>query len=70
MKESPANHKIRKLYIGTQTRHAPDAKAVPAIEPVRRIQCAGVRTQVVSAGTTIRRSGPVEQVGSSVPVLI
>ena len=48
-----------------RTFHAPDAKAAPAIAPVCRIQCAGVRAQVVSEGTTIRRSGPVEQVGSS-----
>ena len=52
------------------TNHAPDARAVIAIAPVDRIQSTGVRVQVVSVGTTTRRSGPVVQAGSSVPVLI
>ena len=52
------------------THHAPDAKAVRTIVVVRRIQLTGARDQVVSVGTTTRRSGPVVQAGSSVPVLI
>ena len=59
-------HKRNAVKLG----HAPDAKAVRAIEVVRRIQFTGVRVQVVSVGTTTRRSGPVEQVGSSAPALI
>ena len=51
------------------TRHAPDAIAVRTIVVVRRIQFTGVSVQVVSVGTTTRRSGPVEQDGSSVVVI-
>ena len=56
-------------FAGDLTGHAPDAKAVPAIVPVCRIQFAGVRVQVVSVRAIIRRSGPVVQFSGSVVVI-
>ena len=58
------------VFAGDLTGHATDAKAARATAPIRRVQCTGVRVQVVSVRAIIRRSRPVEQVGSSVPVLI
>ena len=57
------------VFAGDLTGHAPDAKAVPATVPVCRIQCTGERVQEVSVRATIRRSGPVVQVGSSEVVI-